>query len=128
MKRLTALVCALFIFILLGSCSTGTDGTKTADHAASAVASPLSATSSGEDETETDTASRAQNRQTIAIRVSLTPAEEDAMQMLAEDFNASNGQGITVVVRNAYAADEDRTKEERPETDDAEDAAEADEA
>ena len=105
MKRLTALVGALFIFICFSSCSAGTTGgVQTAKNAASAGDAALSLSSAAGESGENppDTASAPRSTKTIAIRVHLTPAEEDAMQMLAEEFNASNDQGIRVDIQNGF--------------------------
>ena len=128
MKRLPALVCAIAILILLGSCSGGSEGATTAAGGASSDhASLQSSEASSEDPSDDpgETREQAPAAQKIAIRVNLTPAEEDAMQMLTEEFNASNGRGITVVVQNEYTADEDDVERDNPAEEDTESVTEA---
>ena len=103
-------MCIIFIFLLLGSCGMGSDGTKTARDAVSEDAAPLAASLPGEGGDAAKEASVPDRKgPEIKIRVNLSPEEEDAMQMLAEDFNASNGQGIRVVVQNEPEQEQEET-------------------
>lgn len=119
MKRLSALACIIFIFLLLGSCGMGSDGTKTARDAVSEDAAPLAVSSpAGSGEASEAVSVPEKTGPEIKIRVNLSPEEEDAMQMLAEDFNASNGRGIRVVVQNEPEQEETEQGEtEQEETD-----------
>ena len=110
MKRLPALVCALFIFICLCSCSAKANVSGPAADAGSGVPEQeMPPASDAADREETSDGPAVRHARTIAIRMKGTPVEEDAMRMLADDFNASNGQGITVVVRNESKREEEGT-------------------
>ena len=99
-KRIPALLCALFIFIFLGSCGRGPEADKSVETDAETVSSGTEDALSASDLANANGAEDKPASRTVAIRVGLNETEADALQMLTEEFNAANAEGVTVVVVN----------------------------